>query len=439
VSLGAGFIVMTSFCQNIRFFISTVSIGLGAGLFAVGFQYGYAWIFQHTIKASSLLHFWLFVPLALCFMTGGALITGFLMQRFAQDAPGSGIPQVKAAYQSKHFDFSWNLLWVKFFGGILSLGTGSSMGREGPTIHIGAAIASKISGSYKESKGAQGDAICAGAAAGLAAAFNSPLAGVTLVLEVIAQSQNMDKYAGRSLLASAISVSMVYLFTADSASLPIHGNIFMKDNVLWLSPLVAIFAGLIGIFFQWMIFALKGWFKTSFFPLWLRPATGALVGGSLCLVAFAFTSRLGAFGPGEGDLSAALNNQVVWDAAIWLLGAKLLATICCFSAGGCGGIFGPLIFFGAMAGLIMFGAAEEWFQLDAQDQTMFSLIGMTACIGSVVRTPLTSILIVVEMSRQLHVLPALMIAAVTGVFMNRLFFQNSFYDESLKQDRIENI
>ena len=374
---------MSSFRKHFFSLFSTAFIGLAAGLAAVGFQYGYEWIFQHSITTASTLTFWLFALLALLFITGGALITGLLMQRFAPDAPGSGIPQVKAAYISKNYDFSWNLIGVKFFGGILSLGTGSSMGREGPTIHIGAAIANKISLSVKESKGAQGNAICAGAAAGLAAAFNSPLSGVTLVLEVIAQSQNMDKYAGRSLLASAISVSMVYLITGNTASLPIKEDLFMKEEVLWISPLVAIFAGFVGIFFQWATLSLRAWSKNSFIPLWLRPATGALIAGCLCVIAFALTSRLGAFGPGDSSLREVLNNQIIWNSAVWSLAAKLLATIFCFGAGGCGGIFGPLIFFGGISGLIVFGTIAEWLHLGQQDQTLLSLIGMTACLGAI--------------------------------------------------------
>lgn len=425
---------MASFRDQIFFLLTTIFIGLGAGLAAVGFQYGYVWIFQHGIVASSQLPFWLFVILALLLMTGGALITGFLMPRFAPDAPGSGIPQVKAAYIGKNYEFSWNLLWVKFFGGILSIGTGSSLGREGPTIHIGAAIASKISKFAKESRGAQASAICAGAAAGLAAAFNSPLAGVTLVLEVIAQSQNMDKYAGRSLLASAISVGMVYLMIGDSASLPVGGELFLKMDTLWLSPIVALLAAFVGVIFQWSLFRLRAWYKHSIFPIWLRPATGAFVAALFCIAAFALTSRLGVFGVGENDLRAALDNQIVWNDAAWLIIAKLLATIFCFASGGCGGIFGPLIFIGGMSGLFMHGFVGHWFDLNAQDQTVLSLIGMTASLGAVVRTPLTSILIVMEMTHQLHVLPVLMVAAVTGVFLNRLFFYRNFYDESLWQD-----
>jgi CIC family chloride channel protein len=427
---------MVSFLKQIFFFFATAFIGLGAGLAAVGFQYGYMWLFQHGLVAASDFPLWQFALFALLFMTGGALLTGILMQRFAPDAPGSGIPQVKAAYAKGNYEFSWNLIWVKFLGGVLSLGTGSSLGREGPTVHMGAAIASKVSKTVKESKEAQGNAICAGVAAGLAAAFNSPLSGVTFVLEIIAQSQHVDKYAGRSLLASAISVSMVYLMAGDTASLPIKGNLPLKVEVLWLSPIVAILAGLMGIFFQWSTLSLRARYKRSGLPLWLRPATGAFIGAILCVAAFSLTSRLGAFGSGEIDLRAALNNQILWNGAVWLLIAKLLATVFCFAAGGCGGIFGPLIFFGGMSGVIVYGTTADWFHFGLQDQTVLSLIGMTACLGAVVRTPLTSILIVVEMTRQFHILPALMVAAVAGVFLNRLFFLYNFYDESLRQDGI---
>jgi CIC family chloride channel protein len=428
---------MVSFRKQIIFFFATVFIGLWAGLAAVGFRYGSEWIFQYGIVIASHLPLWIFAILSLLLMTGGALMTGWLMQRFAPDAPGSGIPQVKAAYNSRTFDFSWNLLWVKFFGGIVSIGTGSSLGREGPTIHIGAAIASKVASAVKEPVEAKANAICAGAAAGLAATFNSPLAGVTLVLEEIAESQNMDKYAGRCLLSSAISVSMVYLITGDTAALPIDGDIPMKAEIFWLSPLVAILAGFVGAFFQWSTLGLRAWFKLSLFPLWIRPAIGAFVGTIFCLLAFALTSRLGAFGLGEGDLRAALENQIVWNAAAWLLAAKLLATIFCYGTGGCGGIFAPLIFLGGMAGVVVYGATAEWLHLIPQDQILLSLIGMTACLGSVVRAPLTSIMIVMEMTRQIYVLPALMLAAVVAVSINRFLFMGNFYNESLKQDRIQ--
>lgn len=427
---------MLSIRQQIFLMFDTVLIGLGSGLAAVGFQYGSLWVFDYGIVAASRLSFWQFAFIVIALMTGGAFITGLLMQRFAHDATGSGIPQVKAAYHIEKFNFTWNLIWVKFVGSILSIGTGSSLGREGPTIHIGAAFANKVADAGKEAKDAKSCAVCAGAAAGLAAAFNSPVAGVTFVLEQIAVSQSMEKYAVRNLLASAIAVCIVILFvTGNVAALPIKENIHMKTEILWLSPLVALFASLVGVFFQWATLGLRQLCRGI--PLWIRPAMGAFIGGIIGILSFALTLRLGAFGMGDSDLWAVLRNQLIMDVAAWLLAAKLLATIVCFGSGGCGGIFSPLIFFGAMIGQVVYGLTAEWLHLGPEEQTLLSLIGMTASLGAVVRTPLTSILIVMEMTRQIYVLPALMVAAVIAVYINCIFFRHNFYDAVLKQDGID--
>ncbi|MEO8207146.1 MAG: chloride channel protein, partial [Chthoniobacterales bacterium] len=105
-------------------------------------------------------------------------------------------------------------------------------------------------------------------------------------------------------------------------------------------------------------------------------------------------------------------------------------------AGGCGGIFAPLLFFGGMCGLFISGCLQNLCGLTAVDMTLLTIVGMTACLAAVVRAPLTSILIVFEMTREVSVLPALMIAAVIGVFMNRICFKGNFYDEALAQDGI---
>jgi CIC family chloride channel protein len=148
------------------------------------------------------------------------------------------------------------------------------------------------------------------------------------------------------------------------------------------------------------------------------------------------TGHLGVFGLGEGDLLATLQNRIVWSAAAWLLLAKIIATTFCYGAGGCGGIFAPLIFFGGMSGTVVFGLAQSTFGLNSDDQTMLSLIGMTACLCAVVRAPITSILIVTEMTLQLQALPALMVAAVIGAFMNRYLVVENLYDAALRQDGI---
>lgn len=416
--------------------IATAFIGLAAGLTAVAFAAGAQWIAATLLLAHASRPLWIFGSIALGLMLAGTLVTGFLMHRYAPDAAGSGIPQVKVAYHRGQIDFSWRLVFVKFFGGVLSIGTGSSLGREGPTIHIGAALASKLGRFFCETREGRLNAVCAGSAAGLAAAFNSPLAGVTLVLEEIAGGQNQAKFAGRSLLAAALAVLIVYLLMGNHPALGIGRHVTLNSTAIWLSPLAAIFAGAAGLLFQWGTLRLRGWMRKSSIHPALRPACGAVIGCAAAVGAFALTNHTGVFGLGEADLEATLNNRVLWQAAAILLVAKIVATIFCYGAGGCGGIFAPLIFFGGMAGTAVCGIAGHFTALTPDDQTMLSLMGMTACLCAVVRAPITSILIVTEMTLQLEALPVLMVAAVIGAFLNRYCLGENLYDAALRQDGV---
>lgn len=414
----------------------TAVIGISAGLTAVLFHHAMTAVAGWLVSAPSTWTWWQFAPFVLVSMTVAALITGFMVRNWAPDAPGSGIPQVKVAYHTGQLDFTWKLVFVKFFGGVLSIGTGSSLGREGPTIHIGAALASKVAHVLRMGADAKANAVCAGSAAGLAAAFSSPVAGVTLVLEEIAGGQNHNKFAGSALLAAALAASVVYSLSGDTACLPIGPGIPLTWEVLWLSPVVAIVAGLAGLAFQGATMALRARAKKTGLPLPVKIALGALAGGAVALTAFFLTGHLGAFGLGEEDLLGALTNRITWQVALVLLVAKIAATTLCYGPGGCGGIFAPVIFFGAMAGVFVHGLLAPFLELSASDQTMLALVGMTACLGAVVRAPITSILIVVEMTWQLHILPALMVAAVISAFMNRTVFRGNFYDDALRQDGV---
>lgn len=416
--------------------IATAVMGLAAGSMAVAFAGCANWIAATFLLANSSAPTWQFGLTALGLMIGGTLGAGILMHRLAPDAAGSGIPQVKVAYQRGETDFTWRLVFVKFVGGVLSIGTGSSLGREGPTVHMGAAVASKLGRWFRESREGQLNAVCAGSAAGLAAAFNSPLAGVTLVLEEIAGGQNQAKFAGRSLLAAALAVLIVYLMMGNHPALPIGRHVPLNNSAIWLSPLVAVVAGAAGLAFQWSTLRLRAWFRRMPIHPALRPACGAVIGCAAAVGAFALTGHTGVFGLGEGDLESTLNNRILWGAAGILLVAKIIATTFCYGSGGCGGIFAPLIFFGGMAGTVVFGIAEQFLPLTADDQTMLSLMGMTACLCAVVRAPITSILIVTEMTLQLEALPVLMVAAVIGAFLNRYCLGENLYDAALRQDGI---
>jgi chloride channel protein, CIC family len=422
--------------KNLTQLTGTATIGLVVGFIAIVFHKAMILLAELLVERPSSWTFWTFAAFVLSSMAAAAGITGWLMKRFAPDAPGSGIPQVKAAYHLGEFEFSWHLVWVKFLGGALSIGSGSSLGREGPTIHIGAAIAGKIAKMFGEDPEARANAICAGSAAGLAAAFGSPLAGVTLVLEEVAGGKNEENFAGRSLLAAALASSVVFAMSQGAATLPVEADLALSWKAFWMSPVVAAVAGTAGLGFQYITLAVRARCKRSALSGPLKLVLGTLIGGIFAVLAFGLTGRLGTFGLGDQDLIAALNGAIVWNVALVLLLTKLLATTACYGAGGCGGIFAPLLFFGGMAGALVGELTAGSLGLTSQDQTLLALTGMTACLGAVVRAPLTSILIVMEMTRQIYALPALMVAAVVSVYMNRLCFAGNFYDEALRQDGI---
>ncbi len=419
----------------LRQLTATVLVGLTAGAVASLFHAALSAVFGAMVLGPSGWPFPLFLVGVVILMASGAFATGWLMTRFAPDAPGSGIPQVKVAYAKGGDSFSPHLPWVKFVGGVLSIGTGSSLGREGPTIHIGAAVAARIAGWFGEDQAAKKNALCAGSAAGLAAAFGSPLAGVTLVLEEIAGGRDEAKFAGRALLAAALAAAVVAFFGNGKPSLYLGPDLPLNWKALWLSPVVALCAGGAGILFQWATLGLRKASKQSRLPVPARLALGAAAAGLVSAAAFGLTGNPGAFGLGEAQLQEALRGNVLWLPALVLLFAKLLSTVTCYGTGGCGGIFAPIIFFGGMAGLAVHGLAAFAIAMGPADATLLGLVGMTACLAAVVRAPITSILIVVEMTRQLQVLPALMVAAVIGVYLNRLCFRRNFYDEAIEQDK----
>jgi CIC family chloride channel protein len=149
---------------------------------------------------------------------------------------------------------------------------------------------------------------------------------------------------------------------------------------------------------------------------------------------FLGTGRLGVFSLGYDDLSLALNGGMVWRIAVLLLGAKLAATAIAYGFGGCGGIFAPTLFFGAMAGAALSGLSGLVIPLDTADHVTLTVVGMCACLGAVVRAPVTGILIVFEMTHEFALVPALIIGALVSQAISHLINKHNFYEEVLAQD-----
>jgi CIC family chloride channel protein len=362
------------------------------------------------------------------------LIVGFLLTRFAPQASGSGIPQLKLAFWKDFGVVPWRVVWVKFVAGVLSIGGGCSLGREGPSVQLAGGVSSNLAGLLGEPKQKRRMAAAAGAASGLAAAFNTPLASVTFVLEEIIADLNSNLLGG-VLLASVIGAFVVHGVIGRQPAFALSG----VDSPSWpaylLTPLVAAVAALIGVIFQKWTMRLRSSRKNfPLMPAWVRPSLGGMLTWALGCAVFIWTGHLGVFSLGYDDLSQGLSLRLSWELAGILLGAKLLATVFCYGLGGCGGIFSPTLFLGGMCGICLAGLWSIVLPLNGPDQLTLAVVGMSACLGAVVRAPVTGILIVFEMTHQFSLVPALMLGALVSQAISRKLNRLSFYEEILAQD-----
>ena len=358
------------------------------------------------------------------------------MDRVDPSAAGSGIPQLKFAFWQDFGFVRLKTVVVKLLAGLLHVGGGLSLGREGPSIHIAGGVASQLSSALGIPKQRRQRPAAAGAAAGLAAAFNTPLAAITFVLEEIVQDLN-SRLVGSIILASVLGAFVVHAIIGRNPAFVLP----QLEGSTWRAyvgvPVAAAFASLVGIGFQRATMRLR--LRTKNFdalPRWMHPLMGGLTVWALGVLVFTWSGHLGVFGLGYDDLTALLHRRIPWLLVMALLGAKWVATVACYGSGGCGGIFSPLLFLGAMAGATVAGVLVHIFPITPDGQTLLAIVGMSACLSAVVRAPFTSILIVFEMTHQFSLVPALMIGALVSEAFARGLTKENFYDEVLTQDGI---
>lgn len=435
-SLKSNLRLISGLPENIRITVQTLLLSLaaasGAVLFMLLSNALYKVLYVRISSSSTVT----FLILSFVFIMASSLIVSFLLKG-VPDAAGSGIPQAKAAYWKELGYIPFKTVVIKFIAGIVSIGGGFSLGREGPTVFLGSGIASWLSGLTGTAKRQRRAATAIGASAGLAAAFNTPLAAITFCIEELINDLN-TRYLGRVLIASLFGALTVYAIIGKQPafSLP-HVESDTWFNYL-LIPVVAIVASLLAVIFQKTTLSIRQGLRKSspgFFPKWLNPCIGGFFTWIIGISVFFSTGKIGIFGLGYGDLSDSLVNGIVWWVAGILLVGKLAATILSYSFGGCGGIFSPSLFIGGMSGAFVSGVASFWLPISSSDFLILSTAGMSACLGALIRAPLTSTLIVFEMTHQFEIVPGLIISAFICQLVSRLAgLKHNFYDALLLQD-----
>lgn len=421
--------------KQTRSIVQTLSFGLVAGGAAVAFHLTIHSLFENGIQRLAGESIEVFLIGSFLVITVTSAISGWLLSAFCKDAAGSGIPQVKLAFWKDMGDIPWRVVWVKFIAGALSVGGGNSLGREGPSVQLASGLSSQVGGILGLPKHKRRIACAAGGAAGLAAAFNTPIAAVTFVLEEIIGDLN-SRMLGSILLAAVVGALVAHGILGEQPAFTLRGAGSPEWPVYVATPLVAAVAALAGVWFQKMALGLRAWNKRPHrFKPWMMTMFGGiavwLIGGTV----FIYTGDTGVFGLGYEDLSEALNGGMEWHNAALLLIAKLVATAVCYGLGAAGGIFAPTLFFGGMAGAAMAGLIDLFvYPLSTAGHVTLAVVGMCACLGAVVRAPVTGLLIVFEMTHEFAMVPALMVGGLISIAIARKFTKHNFYDVVLQQD-----
>lgn len=419
-----------------RVLILTVIVGVASGLVAVAF---------HLLlrQAEKLFHSATFPPtgqsavLVVLIPTLGGLLCGALLQYIVPEARGSGIPQVKAAYATPGGRVTARTAVGKFFVSLIQIGSGASLGREGPTVQICAGIASAIGKMGALSRNARRRMLPVGAAAGVAAAFNAPIAAVTFAIEEIVGDLDQAVLSG-VVIAAAVAAAIERSILGSHPVFMISGEYTLEHSgSLLLYALLGVSAAVVSIIFTDSLLALRaGFSRARALPAWTRPAVGGLVTGICALLAWKWVGAVGVTGGGYETLGEALTGQLGLKIVFALLLFKLVATVFSYSSGGAGGIFAPSLFIGAMLGSA-FGHLDRYiFDRVTEDLGAFALVGMGAAFAGIVRAPITSVLIIFEMTDGYGLILPLMIANMTAYVIARSWRPVSIYEALLQQDGV---
>ena len=411
-------------------FLEACIIGVVSGLAAVALKQSVEVL--TSWRLTSTMPTWLLLPLV--GFWGGAA-SGWLLERVAPEAAGSGIPKVKAALAYIDIPLNLRVALAKLGSTMLALGSGLSLGRQGPTVQIGAALAAQLSQWVPTSPEYRRQLIAAGAAAGLAAGFNAPIAGVLFVVEELLQDFS-NLTLGTAILASFVGAVVSRLLGGQGLNLSTFGMMQTGLSVQDLPFLVllGILAGILGGVFSKGIFTSLHFFqqmKTVSLPLRI-----GLAGG--------FTGLVGAALPIAAQDNTGLREFLVTGGAVWQVIAiaflvKFVLTLLAYGSGASGGLFAPALVLGSALGcLVSFlaQASHGWlgFPVDtlaSSNTTTYALTGMGAFFSAVARGPITAIVIVFEMTANFNLVLPLMIGSGLAYLFSDKIVSGSVYDRLL--------
>jgi chloride channel protein, CIC family len=423
--------------ESHRVFALTLILGVLCGLAAVLFHLSIISAERHLIDPAMTAtgHRWIWLMILI--PTVGGLLCGLLLQYIVPGARGSGIPQVKVAYAVRGGRVPFIDAAGKFLIGILQIGSGASLGREGPTVQICAGVASTVGRAAALSRENLRRLLPVGAAAGIAAAFNAPIAAVTFTIEEVVGDLDQAVLSW-IVVAAAIAAGVERIILGEHPVFTITAHVGLAHVSSLLSyAALGVAAAVVSLTFTESLLRLRRSFQhMTIIPPWARPGIGGLVTGLLAVVAFAWLKTGGVTGGGYSTLSQALSGSLAIRTLIILCIFKLVATVFSYGSGGAGGIFAPALFIGGMLGGVFGYLDKLLLHHSGAELGAFALVGMGAVFAGIIRAPITSVLIIFEMTGSYELILPLMISNMTAFALARRSKPTPIYEALLEQDEI---
>jgi CIC family chloride channel protein len=360
----------------------------------------------------------------------GSLTMGYLLFKYFPNARGSGVPQTKAALYARGGRISLGTVFGKFFCTSVTLASGIPLGREGPSVQVGAGLSSVLGRALRLSPEKVKALIPVGAAAAVAAAFNTPLAAVLFALEEVVGDLHAP-VLGSVVLASATSWAMLRLLLGNDPLFKVPQYQLVSPWEFVVYAVLGVLGGFVSVAFTQLLLRLRAKFLQ--FPrntLWFQPLFGGLLVG---IMGWFVPQSLGV---GYSYVGEALNGGIALKLMLLLLVLKLIGVTTSYASGNAGGIFGPSLFIGAMLGGGLGTVAHNIFPTFVAAPGAYALVGMGAVFAGIVRAPMTSVVMIFEMTRDYAVIVPLMIANLVSLFISSRLQHEPIYEVLAHQDGI---
>ena len=420
-----------------RMLALTIFAGGACGLAAVAFHATIGWLEVLMIDRANSAPgrswiFWTIVSPGV-----GGLIVGLGLNYWVPAAAGSGIPQVKVAFSLRYGLITLRETIGKFVLCSFQIGSGASLGLEGPTVQICAGVSSLLARAAKLSPQYRRRMASVGMSAGIAAAFNAPIAAITFTLEELIGDLDQTMLSGVIVAAAlAAVVENRILSNQPVFHVPRPYRFDSASSLLWYA-ILGLLAAVVSIVFTDGLLRLRAQFKRlSSIPRWIHPAIGGLAVGVLAVVGLEFFHMNGIAGDPYKTLTLALTGTLPLGLMAAFCVLKLAATVLSYSSGGSGGIFAPSLFMGGMLGGVVGWVDVTVFHHSADAIGAFAVVGMGAVFAGIVRAPMTSVLIVFEMTGGYGLVLPLMIANMSAFALARHWRPIPVYEALLAQDGI---